>query len=83
MKAVSVALAAAGLAVLCGAANAETITSRVVQWDAVKNALVLADKSVIYVDPKLVPADAQGQRVQITFEGAEGIDKITEVKIVE
>jgi len=83
MKAMSVAFAAAGLAVLCGTAAADTITSRVVHWDPVKKALTLADKSVIYVDPKLIVEDLKDHKVQITFEGAEGMDKITEVKIVE
>jgi hypothetical protein len=83
MKAVSVALAAAGLAVLCGTAFADSITSRVVQWDPVKKALLLSDKEVIYVDPALITADPTGQKVEITYRGAEGIDKVTAVKIVE
>ena len=78
-----VAFAAGAVVALAPVAHADTITGRVVEWNPGFKVLVLSDKSRIFVDPSLVTADPTNKRVVITYSGAEGIDKVTEVKIVE
>ncbi len=78
-----VALAAGAVLALAPSAHADTITGRVVEWNPGFRVLVLSDKSRIEVDPKLITEDPTDKRVVITYSGAEGIDKVTSVKIVE
>lgn len=78
-----VALAAGAVTVLASSAYADTLTGRVVEWNPGAKVLVLSDKSRIFVDPALVTEDPTDKRVVITYSGAEGIDKVTEVKVVE
>lgn len=78
-----VALAAGAVVALAPLAHADTITGRVVEWKPAAKVLVLSDRSRITVDPKLVTADPTGKRVVITYRGAEGIDAVTAVKVID
>lgn len=78
-----VALAAGAVVALAPSAYADTITGRVVEWNPGYKVLVMSDRTRITVDPALITTDPTDKRVVITYSGAEGIDKVTAVKVID
>jgi len=78
-------VAAGTLAAAATAAYADSLTSRVLEWNPAQSTITFADQTQMQVSPDLVPADLQpGDEVTVLFNSDEdGVNAVYEVVITK